>query len=857
MSRFTTRAVGGFAQRLGTDEARRAIALLATPGEGCQLTEIPTGRRQCLDGADVEGLVAAAAGLTEGRWLYLRLNPVPAGLVGNTVVADVLRRRWLTLDVDALRPNASKESATDAEHEAARAGAEKARAYLTARGWPPAVVVDTGNGWQSLYRIDLPNDDGARALLRAVLQAVKLAVGELPGAVIDTATFKATQEVKLPGSWARKGADTKERPWRQVRLAEVPDPVQVVPFELLHAIAAPLIAAAPEVPPPPSPLPPASRFGARMVGNGHGPHPYAQRVFDAEVAKLAGTSEGQRNEQAYQSAAAVGNYIESGNLYLPEVRLALIQAATGTGLPAREATSAVDRGLNDGQAKPKAIPTNGHHANGHAHANGTATPEAPEPWPQPIPLTEAPPVPAFPLDTLPALLARFVTEAAWATNAPPDFVAVPLLATAAAAIGNSHWLAVTRTHRQPPVLFAGVVARPGAGKSAPFDLAKEPLEQAERRYYKEWLAAKRAGGRDEPAPHLRRCLLDDTTTEGMIRVLEDNPRGLLRACDELSAVVTGMNQYKEGGKGSDRQVYLKIWSGSTIKVDRKLQDGIPLVVRRPLVCIVGGIQPQVIEWMRGQQQGDRPPPDDGFLDRFLLSYPDELPASGERWRDVSDEAYHGWDNVIKRLLALPMADLDGDPAPNLTPLSASGKDAWTLLTQAHADETNAADFPEWLRGCWSKLVPGYAGRLALVLHLLRWACDEAGDTAVDGESVEQAFRLVEYFKAHARKVYATMGADPRVPAAKRILRWLGEHRDVTTISRSDLYYQLRGSFASPEAIGGPLWLLTQHRYVRVIQASSKSGPGRKPTPLYEINPLWGHANNANNANNAINSGGDP
>jgi hypothetical protein len=466
-----------------------------------------------------------------------------------------------------------------------------------------------------------------------------------------------------------------------------------------------------------------------------------------------------------------------------------------------------------------------------------------EPWPRPVPLNVLPDAPAFPLAVFPYNLRRYCEEVAWAVNAPADFAAVPMLAAAGAALGNSRWLSVTRSHHQPPTIFAAIVGRPGSGKSTPLDFVVAPLHAAEARHYAAWKQdrdQKEEEGKKAKGKALKRCLVDDTTVEAMCRVLHENPRGCLMARDELSALVTGMNQYREGGKGSDRQVFLKVWSASTIKVDRSKLDGVPLTVRRPLVCIVGGIQPEVIDWMKGEQRDGRSPPDDGFLDRFVFSYPAECAAVGEQWRELSPAAADAWAQTIDRLLMLSMSrNLETDELrPEFVPLAADAKHDWAELTQRHADEVNADHFPDWLRGAWSKLVPGYAGRLAIILHCLHAQCGQRSWDAVSGESVRSAFELVAYFKAHVRRVRSALEADPRVREADRVLSWLARRPTLAEFSRRDAYEDLRRSFKAPDALDRPLALLVQHAYLRPVAEEERRGPGRRPTAKFEVNPLW-------------------
>jgi hypothetical protein len=145
--------------------------------------------------------------------VYFTLNPlkpelldrrryaVDAGekgtLAGNE---DVVRRRWLLVDVDPERPTDT--SATDAEKAEARKVIEAVRAHLRESGWPEPILSDSGNGYHLLYRIDLPADDGD--LVKRVLAALARRFDN-GTARVDTAVFNPARICKLPGTWARKG----------------------------------------------------------------------------------------------------------------------------------------------------------------------------------------------------------------------------------------------------------------------------------------------------------------------------------------------------------------------------------------------------------------------------------------------------------------------------------------------------------------------------------------------------------------------------------------------------------------------------------------------------------------------------
>ena len=149
----------------------------------------------------------------------------------NRTAADehIARREWLLLDFDPPRPTGT--NSTDAEKESAWQQAEQCRKELTAMGWPAPAAIDSGNGFHLRYRIDLPNDADAHGLVRSVLHSLAARY-----AMLDVTNCNAARVAKLPGTWARKGEHTAERPHRISRLLEAAGD-SVVSEAQLRAIA--------------------------------------------------------------------------------------------------------------------------------------------------------------------------------------------------------------------------------------------------------------------------------------------------------------------------------------------------------------------------------------------------------------------------------------------------------------------------------------------------------------------------------------------------------------------------------------------------------------------------------------------
>lgn len=149
-----------------------------------------------------------------------------------TTDKDILRRRFLFVDIDPVRPVGI--SATREERTAALDATDAVVAYLTDLGWPaPAIVGSSGNGGAIFYRVDLPNTLESTQLVSRVLKRLA-SLFDSEAATIDTSVSNAARIVKLPGTAAAKGRQTVDRPWRFAIMTTNPD-AGVVDVEQLDA----------------------------------------------------------------------------------------------------------------------------------------------------------------------------------------------------------------------------------------------------------------------------------------------------------------------------------------------------------------------------------------------------------------------------------------------------------------------------------------------------------------------------------------------------------------------------------------------------------------------------------------------
>ncbi len=128
---------------------------------------------------------------------------------------DVLRRRWLLVDVDPQRPGGV--CSTNAEKKAAAAVLKEAVEWLCkVQGWPAPLLADSGNGHHALFRVILPSEDDGLVERCLSTLASKFSTKQ---AKIDTGVFDSARICRLYGTKNCKGESTPERPHRKSRLS--------------------------------------------------------------------------------------------------------------------------------------------------------------------------------------------------------------------------------------------------------------------------------------------------------------------------------------------------------------------------------------------------------------------------------------------------------------------------------------------------------------------------------------------------------------------------------------------------------------------------------------------------------------
>jgi len=173
--------------------------------------------------AQAANALVGATGYYKG--VYFTANPVSPDLLARsfnritpwaqhqTHDKEIVRRRWLMVDIDARR--AVGISSNEGERAATLNAARTIGAVLTMMyGFPQPMITDSGNGSWLLYRIDEENSETVRDEIHSFLRILK-AQYDSPLIDMDTTVYNASRISRVPGTWARKGDSTPDRPHRK------------------------------------------------------------------------------------------------------------------------------------------------------------------------------------------------------------------------------------------------------------------------------------------------------------------------------------------------------------------------------------------------------------------------------------------------------------------------------------------------------------------------------------------------------------------------------------------------------------------------------------------------------------------
>jgi hypothetical protein len=95
-------------------------------------------------------------------------------------------------------------------------------------------------------------------------------------------------------------------------------------------------------------------------------------------------------------------------------------------------------------------------------------------------------------------------------------------------------------------------------------------------------------------PIRKRHIVKDTTFDGLVRIHEENPIGLLNVVDELSGYFKRMNKFNRNGNGDDLQRDLELYNGKSYEKTRA-DDSYDIYLEKTAISVTGTIQWHTLE----------------------------------------------------------------------------------------------------------------------------------------------------------------------------------------------------------------------------------------------------------------------
>jgi hypothetical protein len=148
---------------------------------------------------------------------------------------------------------------------------------------------------------------------------------------------------------------------------------------------------------------------------------------------------------------------------------------------------------------------------------------------------------------------------------------------------------------------------------------------------------------------------------------------------------------------------------------------------------------------------------------------------------------------------------------------------------------------------WGGKLVGAVIRVAALLHLAEHG---SAGPPISALTLEKAIEIGGYYIEHAREVFALMGADPRIDDALYVSGTI-MRKGWTSFTKRELFEIVKGRIKKTVGLDDVLNLLAEHGYVRRQVDPPHPGPGRKPSPRYEVNSYLFAHNSHNPQNGAL------
>lgn len=402
----------------------------------------------------------------------------------------------------------------------------------------------------------------------------------------------------------------------------------------------------------------------------------------------------------------------------------------------------------------------------------------------------------FPLHMLPIEMKEYCEESARMLSCDPGYIVPASLACMGAAIGNSRVVYLNDEWWEPAVFWTTLIAEASTLKSAAHNKGVWPVKDLHGEFIKEnqlafdaWElhaeehrhAEKQSSKRGdvtacdqaprEPTP--KRHLVDDITVEKLAEMLEQNPKGLILAMDELASWFASFTRYKgTSGGGSDRPFWLKVFRAEGHDVDRKGGNKRAIHVLRCAVNATGTIQPETVSGLLSSDFFSS-----GFVARILFCMPPKAKKVFVKG-GIDLQVRNYYRSTFRSLYFLDgESTFNRDYGHRPVMLSGKGLDAWEKFHGEWAEKQHAASGE--ISYALAKL-EAYCARFALMFALIDYVNKRTPSEEIHAEHIERGYALVDWYANETHRVYSMIRKPVIQLERERLIAFIGQKEEGIT-----------------------------------------------------------------------------
>jgi hypothetical protein len=366
----------------------------------------------------------------------------------------------------------------------------------------------------------------------------------------------------------------------------------------------------------------------------------------------------------------------------------------------------------------------------------------------------------FPIDIYPIEIQNYIIECNKTLDSSIDYMGCTMLWQLSVIIGNSIQIEVKKGWYEIANVWIAIVGKAGLGKTPSIHNIIYPLQKVNSRRIKEYIKnyerfehyekltkEEKKQHEEVKKPIKQQFIANDITLEALVALHQDSKNAVGVFKDELAGWFKDMNKYRAG---SDLEFWLSTWSGKSVSMNRKTASSV--FVDKPLIPVLGGIQPNVLQTFYTEENKDN-----GFVDRMLLTDPD-LKVVRYNSKDIDPATIQWYENAIVAFYEYVINNFldyteDYEILPKTAKLSKAAKTEWERIFNEITEIQNSDDENEYMKSMLPKQ-KSYIPRFALLLHVLEFFMNsESIDPfQISKESMLKAEKLSKYFIAMAKKI---------------------------------------------------------------------------------------------------------